>query len=299
MADGTRGGDGHAAMPARSPVAVLRGGTGLAVRFWGVRGSIPCGGRDVMRYGGNSSCVELMCGTRRLILDAGTGLRYLGEALMAEGRQDLDIFLSHAHLDHLFGIPFFRPLFEAGNKVRIWSGHLEGGLKTEDAVRAMMAPPLFPITPDAFAAELEFRDFRAGDTLEPFPDVAIATAPLQHHNGATGYRICHGGRSIAYVTDTEHEGEALDERILALVKGADLMIYDATYTDEEYPKYRGWGHSTWQVGVRLAKEAGVKRIAAFHHDPLHDDGFLDRMGRQMRAAFKGAFVAREGLLVEV
>jgi len=268
---------------------------GLSVTFWGVRGSIACAGPTYQRYGGNTSCLEVRCNSHVLIFDAGTGLRPLGEKLKAEGTHDIDIFLTHSHLDHIVGVPFFKPLYDEACRVRFWAGHLlpDHGLK--EAICAMMVAPLFPVPIDIFPSQTIFNDFRAGDTLEVHPEVRVKTVRLNHPNGATGYRIEHGGRSICYVTDTEHNAHGPDPKILSLIRDTEVFIYDSTYTDQEYPKYAGWGHSTWTHGLKLADAAGAKTFVAFHHDPSHDDAFMDRMAADIAKARPGSLVAREGL----
>ncbi len=144
--------------------------------------------------------------------------------------------------------------------------------------------------------DIGFRDFDCGDTLEPHPGIVIRTAPLDHPNGAVGYRIEHDGKILAYVTDTEHGSSGLDSNVLELSAGADLMIYDASYTEAEYQAHIGWGHSTWEQAVRLADAANVKSLALFHHDPSHDDDLLDTIGDAAAAARAGTSVAREGAL---
>lgn len=265
------------------------------VRFWGVRGSIACAGHDFERYGGNTSCVEVRCGRRVLVFDAGTGIRALGAALKAEEPVDLDLFLSHSHFDHIVGIPFFSCLFKAENKVRLWAGHLLPERTLKDVLGKMMAAPLFPVPPEIFAAQTSFLDFRAGESFEPRPGIRLVTAPLNHPNHATGYRIEFAGKSICYVTDTEHKPGQPDPHVLGLIRDADIVVYDATYTDEEFPCYVGWGHSTWQEGVRLADAAGAKRLVIFHHDPSHDDDAMDRIAAAAEKARPGTLVAREGL----
>lgn len=268
----------------------------MYARFWGVRGSIPVSDTRYARYGGNTSCVEVRCGDARLVFDAGTGLRPLGADLVREGCADLDLFLSHGHVDHVIGLPFFAFAYGRGNSLRIWSGHQEEeGATTESAVRRLMSSPLLPITPEIFPADVSFRDFSPGDGLSPATGVSIRTARLRHPGGATGYRVEYGGRSICYVTDTEHDPEAPDENILALVEGADLMIYDAMFTDDELPRHRGWGHSTWEEGARLCRAAGVGTYAIFHHSPERDDEALDRIAAAAERLLPGSVVAREGL----
>jgi phosphoribosyl 1,2-cyclic phosphodiesterase len=269
----------------------------FSVRFWGVRGSIACCSAEYARYGGNTSCVEIRCGDRVLIFDAGTGIRPLGKQLVQTLPVTANIFFTHTHLDHMVGLPFFAPLYKAGSKIRIWSGHLAAPLTFKDALCHLMAPPLFPVPPAVFASEPEFMDFHAGETLQPMAGVTLRTAPLNHPNGATGYRVEWQGKSICYVTDCEHDGKRQDPVVVDLIRGADIFIYDTSYTDEEYPTYAGWGHSTWQEGVRLAEAAGVKQLVLFHHDPSHTDAMMDKISQDAAAARPGTIAAREGMIL--
>lgn len=266
------------------------------LRFWGVRGSIACPGPRFLRYGGNTSCLEVRAGGKLLIFDGGTGLRPLGETLLREQPVEADIFLSHTHVDHIQGFPFFQPLFAPGNRFRLWAGNLgTAGLALNDVLCRYMATPLFPVPPQIFAAEVTYHDFTAGERLRPRPGLELRTAPLNHPQGATAYRLEHGGRSLCYVTDTEHVEGSADNNVLRLVDGADTMVYDATYSDEEYPRFRGWGHSTWQEALRIADQAGVRRVVLFHHDPSHDDETMDRIANAAERARPGTLVAREGM----
>jgi phosphoribosyl 1,2-cyclic phosphodiesterase len=269
----------------------------FSVRFWGVRGSIACSSAEYARYGGNTSCLEVRCGDNVLIFDAGTGIRALGKQLVKSLPVTTDIFFTHTHLDHIVGLPFFAPLYKPGSKIRIWAGHLQPPLTFSDALSHMMAPPLFPVPPTVFASEPEFKDFRAGQTLYPLPGVTLKTAPLNHPNGATGYRIEWNGKAICYVTDCEHDGKGRDPVVVDLIRGADIFIYDCSYTDEEYPTYAGWGHSTWQEGARLADAAGVKQFVLFHHDPSHTDAVMDQIAAAAAAARPGTVAAQEGMIL--
>jgi phosphoribosyl 1,2-cyclic phosphodiesterase len=270
----------------------------FSVRFWGVRGSIACSGPRTARYGGNTSCLEVHCGERLLVLDAGTGLRYLGRTLMNSAPLDADLFFTHTHFDHVCGLPFFAPFFMPQNRFRLWAGHLGEGLTLKRVLSEFMMSPLFPVPPEVFKAGMEYRDFSAGATLKAGDAVSIRSTPLNHPDGATGYRIDYGGRSLCYLTDTEHVPGVPDRNILGLIQGADLVIYDSMYTDDEYGRYVGWGHSTWQEGVRLCRQAGVKRLVVFHHDPEHDDDMLDGVAREVAAAIPGSVVAQEGMVLE-
>jgi phosphoribosyl 1,2-cyclic phosphodiesterase len=269
----------------------------FAVRFWGVRGSIACSSPRTVRYGGNTSSLEVRCGERLLMFDGGTGLRYLGNSL--KGPVEADLFLTHTHFDHVCGLPFFRPFFQPQNHFRLWAGHLAEGMTLRRVLGEFMMAPLFPVPPQVFRARMEYKEFKAGETLHPGPGVAVRTAMLNHPDGATGYRVEYGGKSLCYLTDTEHVPGAPDRNILGLIEGADLVIYDSMYTDAEYPAYVGWGHSTWQEGVRLCRAAGAKRLAVFHHDPEHDDDMLDGIARDVAKELPGSVVTKDGLLLEV
>lgn len=275
-------------------------GAALAIRFWGVRGTVPCPGEATVRYGGNTACVEMRCGGRRLIFDAGTGLRVLGNQLVkADERIDGHIFLTHTHMDHIQGLPFFRPAYAGQNRLRFWNGHLRRQQRNlQEVLYTMMQRPFFPVPLDIMHACIAFNDFDAGETLELDGGIRLRTASLNHPGGATGYRVEFAGRAVCYVTDTEHREGELDATVLALIADADAVIYDSTYTDAEYPRYRGWGHSTWQEGVRLCRASGARRLLTFHHDPDHDDTVLDGIGEALDAALPGSLVAREGMTLD-
>lgn len=269
----------------------------FSVTFWGTRGSIACAGPHTVKYGGNTSCLEIMCGSKRLVFDAGSGLPMLGRKILAtEGPRHTQVFLTHTHLDHIIGMPFFALFHIPGLNIPVHAGHLKPvGMTLHDVLSDMMRAPLFPVPPEIFGANVTFEDFEAGETLHPLPDIELQTAPLNHPNGACGYRINYAGRSIAYITDTEHYPDRIDQRVAALVAGADIMIYDATYTDEEYDRFVGFGHSTWQEGVKLSDAAGVKQLVLFHHDPSHSDDMMDAIAADVEAARPGTIVAREGM----
>jgi phosphoribosyl 1,2-cyclic phosphodiesterase len=244
--------------------------------------------------------VEVRCGDRLLIFDAGTGLRPLGKALVGtSGTTQADIFFSHCHIDHIVGVPFFAPCYMPTTQLRLWAGNLLPEYRLEQILRRMMAEPLFPIGFDALKAQIEFHDFRVGDVLRPHADVTLRTAPLNHPGRATGYRLEFENRSIAYVTDTEHRPDQLDRNVLWLAHDADVLIYDSNFTEEEFARYVGWGHSTWQEGVRIAQAAAVKRLVMFHHDPDHNDEFLDRMGAEARKVHADTIAASEGLTLSI
>ena len=264
------------------------------VRFWGVRGSVPCPGPATVRYGGNTSCLELRSGPHLLILDAGTGLRELSHAL-GQGPLEADLFFSHTHIDHICGWPWLEALASPETRLAVWGGHLREGL--QGVLERFLKDAVAPVTRETLRAGIAWKAFAAGDTLQPRGGVTVRTAPLNHPGGACGYRVEYGGRAVCYVTDTEHVPGEADASVLALIAGADIAIYDSTYTDEEFPRFVAWGHSTWQEGVRLAEAAGVGTFVAFHHDPDHDDDRMDEIAAALHAARPGSLVAREGMVL--
>ncbi len=269
-------------------------GTEPIVRFWGARGSIAAPGPDTIKYGGNTSCVEVRCGGRTLVFDAGTGIRALGDTLCRQGDGQVDLFLSHTHLDHIVGFPFFRFAYESTKTVRLWAGHLLPERTIEGVLRALMAAPFFPVSLDIMSARIEFRDFNAGETLRPGDEVVIRTAALDHPDRATGYRVEYNGKSVCYVTDTRHIEGAPSREILDLIADADIVIYDAMFTDDEFSNFRDWGHSTWEECLRLCKAANARIPVIFHHLPSRDDRALDAIADEVARRCPGAVVAREG-----
>ncbi len=269
-------------------------GERFTVRFWGVRGSIACAGPETLRYGGNTSSLEVRCGERLVLFDAGSGIRYLGKSLQAP--LDADLYLTHTHFDHVCGLPFFRPLYQPENTFRLWAGHLGPRASLRQVLWQFMMAPLFPVPPEVFRASVSYHDFRAGETLRARDGITLRTIPLNHPDKATGYRLEFAGRSMCYLTDTEHVAGAPDRNVLGLIGGADLVIYDCMYTDAEWANgHVGWGHSTWQEAVRLCRAAGAGRLVVFHHDPDHDDDTLDAIAKEVEAQLPGSILAREGL----
>ncbi|MCP4605771.1 MAG: MBL fold metallo-hydrolase [Proteobacteria bacterium] len=275
----------------------------MRVRFWGVRGSIPTPGPNTVRIGGNTSCVEIRCGSKLVILDGGTGLMPLGDQLVASQPIQAYMFFSHMHWDHIQGFPFFKPAFAPGNHFDLYGGKNLNATLAE-TLSGQMNFPNFPVTLEQMAASMVFHGFNDGQVVDLGNDVTVTAHSLSHPNGCYGYRIEYENSVIAYCTDTEHRDE-LDQNVLKLANNADLFVYDAQYTPEEYagkdgcaPKV-GWGHSTFEHGVELANAAGAKRLVLFHHDPLHDDDTVLDIERRCRKLFKATDAAREGLEYDI
>jgi phosphoribosyl 1,2-cyclic phosphodiesterase len=272
------------------------------VKFWGVRGSIPCPGPNTVKYGGNTPCVEMQVSGRRLIFDGGTGLHVLGQSLLRQLPIEAHLFFTHSHWDHMQGFPFFTPGFVKGNSVHIYGAIAPDGSTVEQRLNDQMLHPNFPVPLQIMQSDLNFHDVEPGKPVH-IDDITVETAPLNHPGEAVGYRVNWLGGAAVYITDTEHFPDRLDENVLRLARNADVLIYDSTYTDDEYysptsPRI-GWGHSTWQEAVKVAKAANVKTLVIFHHDPAHDDDFLDRVGEEAALQFPGAIMAKEGTALQV
>src|SRR3989475_491581 len=267
------------------------------VTFWGTRGSIPTPGAHTARYGGNTPCVAVegsgggkgggggRGGGQLVILDAGTGIRALGRELVERqnGAVQAEILLSHAHWDHIQGLPHFKPFFAPGNAVRIW-GSRQGTTSLEAILRQQMDPAVFPVPLDALSAKLTVQQVEPGEfTVGTF---RVQAMRLRHPGTTLGYRLtpAAGGPSMAYVTDNElgpggrYETPASWRKdFVAFLGGVELLIHDAMYTPEELEEHRGWGHSTFEEAVALAGDAGVKRLVLFHHEPEHGDEAIDAL----------------------
>lgn len=275
---------------------------GLSVRFWGVRGSIASPGPETALVGGNTSCVEVRCGKERIVFDAGTGLRRLGDHLLqAEpGAHDLAILLSHCHWDHIQGLPFFVPAYLPTTKLRVF-GAKSGSMSVREALAHQMTAPVFPVGLDDLAARIDYTEVRPMQSFA-LGDATVRVARGNHPGGVLAYRVDFDGQSVVYATDTEHYA-CVDPSLRALADGADLLIYDAQYTPEEYRGDRGarskvgWGHSTYVAAAELARASGVGTLVLFHHDPQrNDDGVAEIEGRT-RALFSSTIAAREGLVL--
>jgi len=272
------------------------------VHFWGVRGSIACPGAETVRYGGNTSCIEVRVAGHRLIFDGGTGLRVLGQTLLSQMPLEAHMFFTHSHWDHIQGFPFFVPAFVKGNRFKIYGAIAPNGSTIEQRLNDQMLHPNFPVPLQIMGADLSFTDLEVGEPVQ-IGEVLVENNLLNHPGEAVGYRVSWRGHAVAYITDTEHFPDRVDAHVVKLAKDADLLIYDATYTDEEYHSEKsskiGWGHSTWQEAVKVAKAARVKKLVIFHHDPLHSDDFMDRIKEQTATQFPNSVVAWEGLEIDV
>ena len=262
-------------------------------KFWGVRGSLPSPGEHTVVYGGDTPCMEVTTRNSRIILDCGSGMRRLGNALM-ENPDDRETFilLGHPHFDHVCGLPFFTPIFIPGQQFRI------GSCEPHDMKMLMsrlFARPFFPVEESMLGSDIEYFMPDAHGEMDLNDEVKLVTRPLNHPGGCTGFRIEAHGVAVAYCSDTEHVDGETDQNVLDLMKNADLAVYDSAYTSTEYPNHVGWGHSTPEEGMRLAEMSGVKRLALFHHNPTRTDAQMAEIEARAKEKAPYAFAARDGM----
>ena len=278
----------------------------MQVTFYGVRGSTPCACDDTRRYGGNTSCVVVTHpGMDPVVFDLGTGLRYFGNDLANGGLAPGESFrgtalVSHLHWDHVQGVPFFKPWLCAGSRLDVFGPPQEEG-SLEDAVRSFIKPPYFPVTIDELPGEVTITE--AAEVFMVGP-AEVRSAPVPHIGPTLGFRVSVGGTSVAFVPDHQQPGAGsteVDPAVLELCAGADLLIHDAQFTNDEFTTKSDWGHCTVEYAVEVAAQAGVRRLALFHHDPSHSDTDVDELLAGAREYAAGrveeVIAASEGLTV--
>jgi len=274
----------------------------MKVTFYGTRGSTPVADPDYLQFGGNTSCILVTFSTGKVaILDAGTGIRKLGNDILDRFHEQYDyitIGLSHTHWDHIQGFPFFIPAYDSRRKFiiaicgkEIMTKDIKGLFATQ------MQSDFFPTPLDKMGASFNF--WQPDITTHTFSSgIKLVASRHNHPGGAYGYRITEGEKILVYCTDIEH-GDEIDPKVVSLSKNADLLIHDAQYTPDELRVKKGWGHSTWEQAVEVAEQAGVKKLALFHHDPEHNDTFLLNIEGKCQKRFPDAFFAREGTEIEI
>jgi phosphoribosyl 1,2-cyclic phosphodiesterase len=254
-------------------------------------------GPRTARVGGNTPCVEVRTADREvIILDAGTGIRALGLELDRNASQRLlaVLLFSHTHWDHIQGLPFFSPARMHHNRMVIM-GEQRLGQRLDRVLAGQMSDVYLPFTLEDLHADLLIKEVHDGEQIVVGDRTTVLPLRIPHPGGAFGYRITSQGKVVVYASDVNHPPEGLDPRVVKLARGADLLIHDAQFTPEEKLERLAWGHSSWLEAVQVAKDAGVRRLALFHHDPDHSDDELDEIERQAQACFPAAMLAREGL----
>jgi phosphoribosyl 1,2-cyclic phosphodiesterase len=267
----------------------------MRIKFWGVRGSTPTPHLENLRYGGNTSCVEVRLGDNLYIFDCGTGFRALGQQLGQEfvGREVFaHVFVSHFHWDHIQGFPFFRPLYERPNRFLF---HCSSRIRSlQRVMEEQMASPFFPVGLVEMQAQREFYDLNEGRLS--LDDMVVQTAWLNHPQGCMGFRLETKDGVFVYATDNEPGDPIFDQNVRKLAAGADVLVYDAQYLPDEYEAgRRGWGHSHWREAVNVVMESGAKELVLYHHDPAHDDACIDKVVKEASNYYARVRAASEGM----
>jgi len=272
----------------------------MQIKFWGVRGSTPTPQPENLRYGGNTSCVEVRLNGAIYIFDCGTGFRILGKQLTSEfGDKPFHahVFLSHFHWDHIQGIPFFGPLYN--NKENHFFFHSSSRTrKLQHALEDQMSDPYFPVNMNEMKAHRNFYDMEEGKLA--FDDCVIHSKWLNHPQGCLGFRLETDDKVVVYATDNEPGPPLFDKNVRQLAEGCDVLIYDAQYLPEQYEsEKRGWGHSHWREAVNIAMQSGAKELILFHHDPDHNDARIDRIVIEARNYYPKVRAASEGMEIQL
>jgi len=299
----------------------------LSVRFWGVRGSIPCPGPDTVIYGGNTTCLEIRADDRLLIADLGTGLRSLGDWLMANdfkkyGKIKADIFVTHTHWDHILGFPMFTPVYIPGTELRITGPVSFENNSLKSIIEAQLSYEYWPVTAGELAANIEYNQIKE-TTLDMGGGLSVTSKYLNHTILCLGYRFDYRGKSIALIFDHEpfrnlfsvnpadegydeeaaKEGEIAaaeeNEKIRNFIKGADIVVHDTQYLEEEYKNHIGWGHATFQHAINAVNGIGVKKLVFFHHDPARKDSQLKKLEKKYKNnSITKIIMVKEGMTLE-
>lgn len=277
-------------------------GDAIKVTFWGVRGTHPQSKPSHVKVGGHTSCVSLEVDDQYLIFDAGTGIIDAGNEILKRGLKKATLLISHAHADHINGFAFFKPLHCRDFELSIISSGLlkeegaSGGI--EPILAKVISPPYFPVPWDQIVCKRTCIDVPSGAQFS-INHLKITTMALDHPGGSSGYRIDVGDKTVCYITDTAHTPGVINHDLVEFIQRTNMLIYDATFTEEEFAAKSTWGHSTWNHAVALAKAAAVQDLALFHHNPDHDDAFMADIEAQAKKQFSRAFVACQGMMREV
>lgn len=273
----------------------------ITFKVWGARGSIFAGGPARQGFGGDTTCFSLESDGRFVIIDAGSGLRALGHELMIRDEgppEEIDLLLTHLHIDHICGLPFFAPLLSGKTLVRLWNSVYPTADDLRSALSRGLAPPIFPIDTTVWDT-LEIRVPEEGERVSlGGPNIARAF-PLNHPDGACGWRVNSSGRVVVVASDHEYGNPVIDKQIAYYARFAEVMVWDASYTEAEIVHRKGWGHSTWQQGLVLGREAGVQQVLMTHHMPERTDDELAVMEREAQAVSRRTLFAREGMVLDI
>ena len=279
----------------------------MIIRFWGARGSIPVSGKNYLKYGGDTTCVEVRTKDDELIIiDAGSGIRSLGNSLINENRYEYDILFTHYHWDHTLGLPFFKPIHMNGIHINLY-GYSQTQNSMKETISRVMVSPCFPVDLNNVKADIAYHQLC--DTGFRIKSVMVTPISLSHPDRGLGYKLVENDKCFVFLTDNElgckHPGGLYYNDYLGFTHNADLLIHDAQFTPKEYEVTKGWGHSVYTDALKLALEAGVKRFGLFHHDPERTDAALDRMVKHCKqvkmniSASLDCFAVSEGMEINL
>ena len=272
------------------------------IQFWGVRSKISSPGKDTIRYGGNTSCVEMCLGKKRLIFDGGTGLRVLGNKLLSQMPVEAHLFFTNCHWDSIQGFPFFTPAFIPGNCFHIYGAAASNGSSMEQRLACQMQPPTFPVPIQVMQSELQFYSFTSGEKIL-LDDITVETATLNFLESSIGYRVTWRGYSVVYATARSRNHKYIDDKLLRLAHQADLLILDApdaiSVEEALNSDVLHWQDQLWQAGIATAKAADVKQVVISRYHPDYDDNFLDQMEAKIHSVFPNLLLAREGMIMPI
>lgn len=271
----------------------------MRIKYYGVRGSIPVSGQEYVKYGGNTTCVVLHESNTTIIIDSGTGIRNFGRDILKDtgtGGHKFNLFFTHYHWDHLMGFPFFIPAYIKSNEINIY-GETKYNLTVLDVLKKQQQFINFPVELSGMAAKFVFNELQGNDEIKIGP-FRISYIKINHPGGNLAFRIEGGSSSFVVATDYEHFSVP-DGNLIKFAKNATVLMYDAQFTPEEYPKYVGWGHSTYEEGIRIAQLAGVKDLHLVHHAPEHMDSDIDQIQFAAQAKFPSTITVKEGFEIQI
>ncbi|MEL6401824.1 MAG: MBL fold metallo-hydrolase [Cyanobacteria bacterium J06626_4] len=273
---------------------------GFTVQFWGVRGSVPTPGADTVRYGGNTACVEVLLGQHRIIFDGGTGLRVLGKHLQQQDHPvTAQILFTHTHWDRIQGFPFFGPAFIPGNQFDIYGATAANGASIKQRLTDQMLRPNFFTPLQKMSATMSFHTMIAGNIMTLENGATIETVTLNSHTSALGFRITYQGKSLVYATDSNTTAAGPDPNLLYLSQGADLLIYGGAYSETVDLDVERDAAMPCDQNIEIAEKTQVKEMVLFHHNPLHDDDYLDHVEMEIHNRCPQLRLAREGMIMQL
>ncbi len=271
----------------------------MEITLWGVRGSRVLTGKDTIKYGGNTSCVEINTNNTSIIIDGGSGIVNAGKSLFKRKVKDVYVFLSHYHLDHINGLPFFKPFYSLNFNVNLY-GSSYGNIEIREILNTIISPPYFPIGMESFSSNIIYNNISGGTDIY-INDIKVSTIDNIHPDGGLYYKITYKGKTFSYITDIEIE-EEIPSHLLEFIRGSNLLLFDATFTNKEYfgtQNKKGWGHSTWEKGVDIARIARVDKLLLFHHDTDKTDKDLDLIENKAREMFANTYLGKEGMKIKL